>query len=411
MKLHLEALSPVHIGSGTEISPSEYWYDSKSKHVHRLNLESLTRDPAFLPYLEKFVEEAAQARQVERYVPKDILNNHIRYSLPAASSSKYPIKAQLTSGGRVYIPGSSVKGSLLSAILWKELSLRFGRDDGFQGELRQSLRSRDNKESAQRYNSLLGIALGEFCGQADNRFLKWLAVSDTDMRPATGNLAIALVQVVGSKKSQIPVLMEILRPGVTLILQMAQPSGGCLGHRPSLELTEVLETADNFYRRVWQETETAPPPTGGWLLRLGHGSGAWATSFLILTTDLNLRPHYQVNPPMTKKMVDGMTSLGWVRLTELLPTSGEAEQEADETPQEAGPSARLAQLLERLRVTKPQDAGQVGMFLDGIKSLDSEEEKAILAEAISNNFNRKILKKNKRFAELQMALPTPGTDS
>jgi CRISPR-associated protein Cmr6 len=78
---------------------------------------------------------------------------------------------------------------------------------------------------------------------------------------------------------------------------------------------------------------------------------------------------------------------------------------------ELGPSAKLTQLLERLRVTKPQDAGQVGMFLDGIKNLDSQEEKATLAEEIRNHFNHKMLKKNKRFAELQMALPTPGTDA
>jgi CRISPR/Cas system CSM-associated protein Csm5 (group 7 of RAMP superfamily) len=73
MKLRLETLAPVHIGFGAEIPPSEYWFDPEAGLVRRLNLEGLVQAPAFLPHLEKFVKEAAQGRQIDRYVPKDVL--------------------------------------------------------------------------------------------------------------------------------------------------------------------------------------------------------------------------------------------------------------------------------------------------------------------------------------------------
>ncbi len=42
-------------------------------------------------------------------------------------------------------------------------------------------------------------------------------------------------------------------------------------------------------------------------------------------------------------------------------------------PAASGPSARLQELLSRLKATKPHDAGRVGMFLDGIKVLEEAE--------------------------------------
>lgn len=413
VKLNLRTVSPVHIGSGTEISPSEYWYDPKGRQVHRLNLESLTRDPEFAEYLEKFVEEAAQARQIDRFVPKEILARHIRYSLPAPGGAHYPIKALIKSGGRVMIPGSSIKGSLLSAVLWKVLKEKGRQDQRVLERIRTACQDRQGRS----YNDLLGSCLQDFCGDPplerlqENRFLKWLNVSDTDLLPAKGNLRVAKVYVVGAKQSKIPMLLETIREGVNLSFELVLPPGACRIQAPEWGVQEVLAAADAFYRRVWQKTETTTAPRGGWLLRLGQGSGAWATSLLLLATDLDLDQDYVVQPPATKKMMDGVTSLGWVVLTTWTPAQKpgpasdlEFGRETETSPAPTGSGAKLTELLSRLTVTKSTDAGQVAMFLDGLKNLEDEAEKTALAQTIWDHFDRKMLKKNKRFAELQEIL-------
>jgi|GEM_PF-6100515 len=333
-KINLKTISPVHIGSGAEISPSEYYYDSKSRRVHRLDLHSLTRDPEFADYLEKFVAEAAQARQIERFVPQKILARHVLYSLPASQGPLYPIKAMVKSGGRVMIPGSSIKGSLLSALLWKILRQK-GKADG---QLLNQIRTACLDRQGRMYNDLLAVCLGEFCHHPpfdqpqENRFLKWLNVSDTDVLPTTGTLKVARVEVVGAKKTKIPMLLEALREGVSLTFTLSLPQGVCRLQKPVWNLMEILDIADNFYRQVWQQTETTPAPQQGWLLRLGQGSGAWATSLLLLATELDFRRDYLVRPPATRKMEDGVRSLGWVLLS---PWTPGCEGIADETKEPA----------------------------------------------------------------------------
>jgi CRISPR type III-A-associated RAMP protein Csm5 len=414
VKLNLRTLSPVHIGSGAEISPSEYWYEPKSRQVHRLNLESLTRDPEFAEHLEKFVEGAAQARQIDQYVPLEILARHILYSLPAPGGAHYPIKALIKSGGQVMIPGSSLKGSLLSAVLWRLLRERGQQDQKMRDWIKTACQDTQGKS----YHDLLGACLQKFCGDPvvdrphENRFLQWLNVSDSNLLPAKGNLRVARIEVVGAKKSQIPMLMEVIREGVDLSFELTTPPGACRQQKTAWGVQEILETTDAFYRRVWQETEkNTPPPQGGWLLRLGQGSGAWATSLLLLAKDLGLNRNYVVQPPATQKKMEGIKSLGWVLLTTWTPNHQTkpaavppSEPDTSGPPPAVGPSPKLSQLLHRLQATKRTDAGQVGMFLDGLQAIASEEEKISLAQAIWDHFDRKMLKKHKRIAELENIL-------
>lgn len=76
-------------------------------------------------------------------------------------------------------------------------------------------------------------------------------------------------------------------------------------------------------------------------------------------------------------------------------------------PPPDGPSAKLQELLARLPTVKPHEAGQVAFFLDGMAALEDPEEKAELAQAVLNHFNRKTLKKHKRWEELQLYVNRP----
>jgi hypothetical protein len=350
---------------------------------------------------------------------------HALYELPALGEARgylaqHPtvVKALILSGGRAFIPGSSIKGSFLSAALWLLLKREAESNAGFRGRLAQALTEKDKREGARQYAQLLGLTLGRFCNGEPNRFTKWLSVSDTNLITPQGNLAMVLVQVVGSRQGgQIPVLMEALRPGVSLVCELSIPAGACQGRAAGMDLDEVMAVADSFYRRIWEKTEEASPPGEGWLLRLGQGSGAWATSMLLLAEELGLS--YRVTPPATRKLVDGRDSLGLVVLG---PATGEMPKPFPEplpatrpvvsappakaappvapAPAPAGPSSKLNELLARLQATKPHDAGRVGLFLDGLKDLPAAAEKFVLAQALYEHFDRKVLKRHKRWAEL-----------
>jgi CRISPR-associated protein Csm5 len=83
------------------------------------------------------------------------------------------------------------------------------------------------------------------------------------------------------------------------------------------------------------------------------------------------------------------------------PPGEPAPVKPSEPPREpSGPSVRFSELMARLKVTKPNDAGRVGMFFDGLQKLSDPKEKGELAKAMLEHFDRKMLKRHKRWEEL-----------
>lgn len=155
MKLKLEVLTPVHISSGSEISPSGYYIDKKNTLLNVVNMNSLLADPAFRNYERDYIDKAARSRYLGDIISDDnLLHRHVLYSLPTTAefraANTINIKAFIKSAGRVYIPGSSIKGAIISALLYQAL-LDLGI--GNRIDLSQLLSS--SRKSA--YDELLGI--------------------------------------------------------------------------------------------------------------------------------------------------------------------------------------------------------------------------------------------------------------
>jgi len=113
---------------------------------------------------------------------------------------------------------------------------------------------------------------------------------------------------VGARKGNLPILFEGLVPGSAWIFSLAA------GPESRFNLTEILKVADSFYREVWKKSGiNEAPPANGFLLRLGQGSSAWATSLLLFAEAAGLK--YSLKPPRTRKLVDARTPMGWVMLT------------------------------------------------------------------------------------------------
>ncbi len=180
MKIRLQTLAPVHIGSGEEISPIEYFVEG-DKFV-RVEMDGLFSDLGFRPCLDSFVKAASAGnRYIGDIVGKKLLLSHPRYILPINSSAKQYlqtnrtiVKAFIKSAGRVFIPGSSLKGSILSAVMYYVLK-------------------REPISNLNDFRSLLDKVIASMSSKPQkDRFSRWLDVTDSSFKKPDEVLEVSL---------------------------------------------------------------------------------------------------------------------------------------------------------------------------------------------------------------------------
>ncbi|HCJ67129.1 MAG TPA: type III-A CRISPR-associated RAMP protein Csm5 [Elusimicrobia bacterium] len=310
MKIKLKTLSPVHIGSGEEISPLEYLIDNK---FIRINMDALFKDSDFQPLKEKFISSAIQQRYIGDLLPVDLLRKYPLYILDIHPSTKDYLKEHKTivksfikSAGRPYIPGSSIKGSILSAVVWYVLSeaVKVGK----RTEVMNFLVRGGN------YEDFLDYTFRRFA--KGNRFTQWLDVTDTNFLKPNDALEITLAKVTGARRSgMLPILFETLKISTEFDFEIKRKN-------VTLEINDLIQIVSQFYQRVLQKSkQKIKTDFSGYLLRIGQGSSAFATSLLILAEDLKVKSDYirrwRVTPhgdePRTEKLIDN-TPLGWVEM-------------------------------------------------------------------------------------------------
>jgi len=115
-KLILETLSPIHIGSGEKYSSSEFFYNSN--RIFRLDINKIysildQKDKdIFLDYLEN-----PNFRLGDFLKGKDISISELKlYSLKYNGSALYEITEHIKTSFNGYVPGSSLKGAIRTAI-------------------------------------------------------------------------------------------------------------------------------------------------------------------------------------------------------------------------------------------------------------------------------------------------------
>jgi len=315
MKVELEVLTPLHIGSGIEVSPSEYYVDREAGRLVRLDMDALFLDPAFAGRLEEFISAAGRQRYIGSILDRSLLKKYPLYSLPIRQEARLYIlnnqtvvKSFVKSAGRVFVPGSSVKGSILSAMIWRELKKETGGDTRRKIERLLSTNPRNSWASGRASDDVLELAFSFIAEDSrGKRFSRWLDVSDTGFKEPSDCLEISLARVKGARRGgELPVLYETLKPGESFELEMKAVN-------TKLGIREMLQAAHEFYLNV-ADRDGVEIDSEPYLLRLGQGSGAFSTSLLLLAAELDVE-NYRVKPPRTRKRVDGNVPLGFVRLS------------------------------------------------------------------------------------------------
>lgn len=320
-QVRLKILTPVHIGSGETINRLDYFI--KGDYCYRVNIDSLFNDTAFQPIKDKFLESAPSGQPIDKLVPKSLLEKHIRYKIHLHNSARntnlIEFRLFIKSAGRVYIPGSSLKGAILSALCYEKLKecdknnlLRV-----LEGEVKSEKQGRQRRE----YQDPLDLVLprlGGRTGEKTDKFTHWLDVSDSELHLPEESLELVQAVVVGARRGgRIPILYEALKPDTQFTFTLKLD--------PASQFTpdSLLNSVNRFYQQVFtkdRRLQDIKIPATKTLIRLGQGSGMFATSLLLLAQELNLTERYRLPRidtrigPRTRKRVKENIPLGWVEM-------------------------------------------------------------------------------------------------
>jgi CRISPR-associated protein Csm5 len=112
-RIEVEVIAPTQVGSGTKLLPDiDYFEDKDGTHV--VNIEELLSDPK----LAEQLASASSGFRLNELAQQHRLDHYISYTL-GTRANKREIVAHVRDGsGRIYMPGSSIKGALRTVLAW-----------------------------------------------------------------------------------------------------------------------------------------------------------------------------------------------------------------------------------------------------------------------------------------------------
>lgn len=307
MKIKIKTLTPIHIGSGEALSPLDYFIENGK--FFRIDMDGLFNDKEFILKKEDFINKISKGeRFITRILDKNLLKKHILYIIPAEKSAEnrnpIEVKVFIKSAGRVFIPGSSFKGSILSALIYKNAKEKNIRDLRYLQE-----------------NTISDISNSPLY----NKFSRWIEVTDSNFKKPEECLELVPVNIEGTKSGKnIPTFCEVLRKGIEFEMEIKK---GLY----KMEIEEILKGVADFYKKVYEKEKKFPLkqifpeiPRDGFVAKIGMGASVLSTSYLILAEDLNIKdysvPRRKSSPlkpgnlPTTKKLISGSIPPGWVEV-------------------------------------------------------------------------------------------------
>lgn len=306
-QLVLTARSPVFIGSGLEVTKKEYYFDQRGKQVHILNLEKFIRliiDKGLLDAYENFILRGAYNVYLDgffrdRNISRSDIEAVTDYKIDSADAltpehSLKGIKLFMRDSSHLpYIPGSSLKGALRTAILAKMLLDDNGRRERNAGLFLSAIHGRQaggrnyakqaTEQVEENYINTLGLNRKRLA-DAVNSIMRGVSVSDSlpvrdkDAMILCGKRDLSVAGVV----KPLNVVRECLKPGVKvffdLSLDSSIPSGIDLNYIKEAIRDFGSYYAGNFDRRFRKPADAAAEKYQDALI-LGGGAGFFSKTF------------------------------------------------------------------------------------------------------------------------------------
>lgn len=135
MKCSMKLLSPLHVGNGNELKMIDFYFDIKKGEIKYINLEKfidfcLEKDIDLNKEISKNEYKTGKDFSITKFMKKKQIDpeNLTSYSVPAIiekrnRESEFAIREFIKCGG-AYVPGSSIKGAIRTAMMWYYLNER-----------------------------------------------------------------------------------------------------------------------------------------------------------------------------------------------------------------------------------------------------------------------------------------------
>jgi len=297
--LTISVLTPLHIGNGRELM-HEYDYALYRGNTWRLNEAALLEaqagieDPRYVEMLSK--TPPARLLKESDYAPQSPFFRYVIRGVPRSQAEGAVVREQIKDPfDRVYLPGSSLKGALRTALAWYAW-----RERGMRPDVAKL--GRDRRFAAQRFEREL------FGADPNHDLLRALQVSDSQALPPNEALMLINARVLNRGGSLgAPIEAEAIRPDrkfeMTLKIDRQLYSDWARRHGLNLREGQWLDhlvsvvrayaqqriadelqwyrAAQNAQRLVdfYQRLNTAQLAENAFLLELGWGTG-WESKTL-----------------------------------------------------------------------------------------------------------------------------------
>lgn len=234
--LILRTRAPLFVGSGKKYVKKEYLFDPKSKRA------SFLKEDAFFQLLtdrnlEERYEQFMRGEQDNLYAfltrdcqlrPEEV-RSVIRYSVDASDATVVQDKKREIHGflrnaaGQVYLPGSSVKGAIRTALLLEKIRAESPEEDEEKRNRVLALRKREKEIPEGRYLNQLPLRTrdGKVMDDAVNSIMRGLQISDSLPVPDSQMMLSKKLDVNQDGEAHtITCVRECIRPGVELHLKL-----------------------------------------------------------------------------------------------------------------------------------------------------------------------------------------------
>lgn len=268
-QMQITALSPIHIGDGSSLSKKEYIQTGFQKPVKVPDLSKMfqdltmmNKDTAFASFMLGNSRDGLGQWLVQQHIDPKKIDSWTRYQMDAGDAFLKAANGKTANPhgimcftkdayGNPYIPGSSIKGMIRTALLAKEM--RENPDD--YADLLENLyesAKRGGKRNSylQRETRALETKAFHVSNEEDavNSVLRGLIVSDSEAMDVKQLILTQKIDYsLDGKEKPIPTLREALAPGTKIRFSLTIDSTIC-----PYGIDDILTALDDFQTDCYQ---------------------------------------------------------------------------------------------------------------------------------------------------------------
>ena len=312
----ITTLSPLHIGTGTELL-RDYDFRCDKGRTWMLNQEAILaaeyeEETGKGPIRwQRLKTPAGQLLSADELKPDSPFVRYVLEDEPQGNVIREQIKDAF---GRVYIPGSSLKGALRTVLM-----MAYAVGQGFRFSEENLNNSRE--WAAQRWERAI------FGSDPNHDLMRALHVVDSEPLPASQTLVLIRAEVMGGTKPGAPINVEAIKPDVSFrtsllvddyLFSSAAASLDFQRQKDRLDrlvkeartwATDLLEKEIAFAKErpslsqalnLYNQMLSSPLPPGAFFLQLGWGAGWQAKTvgpWLPPPMQRSVRERYQLGRP------------------------------------------------------------------------------------------------------------------